>query len=177
MRVSRSLRSCGIALAVASALPALAHAQIEAGDKRFSLQGNLSKSTAAGSDLDGDLSGDIAWYWKRNIALSAGAGFTFSGSNAFYLLAVGSEYNFSEKGDTKVPFVSLNVGTLFGNGITAIVAQPGVGAHFFLSPQTSFDVTGTYTYTFVKVSGASGNDGTIGVNFGFSFYFGPGEKR
>ena len=60
MRVSRSLRSCVIALAVASALPALAHAQIEAGDKRFSLQGNLSKSTAAGSDLDGDLSGDIA---------------------------------------------------------------------------------------------------------------------
>ena len=177
MRTMRPLRSLVVALAFGGALPTFAHAQIEAGDKRFSLQGNLSKSTAAGSDLDGDLSGEIGWYWKRNISLNAGAGVTFSGANAFYLLAVGSEYNFSEKGDTKVPFVSLNVGTLFGNGITAIVAQPGVGAHFFLSPQTSFDVTGTYTYTFVKVSGASGNDGTIGVNFGFSFYFGPGEKR
>ena len=60
MRTMRPLRSLVVALAFGGALPTFAHAQIEVGDKRFSLQGNLSKSTAAGSDLDGDLSGDIA---------------------------------------------------------------------------------------------------------------------
>jgi hypothetical protein len=123
------------------------------------------------------MTGEYGWYWRRNVALNAGAGITFSGSTVLTLLAVGSEYNFSDPGDTKVPFVNLNVGTLFGGGLTAIVVQPSVGSHFFVSRQTSFDVDLEYTYTAVKVSGASGNDGTVALNFGFSFYFGRGDKR
>ncbi len=166
------------ALAIAAALPARATAQIEQGDKRFSLNGTLSKSvTQSGSDVEGNVTGEFGWYWRRNVALNAGAGISFSGSTVLTLLAVGTEYNFSDPGDTKVPFVSMNVGTLFGGGISAIVVQPQVGEHFFLSRQTSFDVNVEYTYTAVQVSGASGNDGTVALNFGFSFYFGHGDKR
>ena len=177
MRIIRSLVPVVAALALAAALPARVTAQIEQGDKRFSLEGNVSKSTAAGSDVDGSISGELAWYVRRNIAVKAGAGMFFSGSTALGLLALGSELNWSDPGDTKVPFVSLDVGTLFGSGLSSIVAQPGVGAHFFLSRQTSFDVLASYRYTFVKLAGLSGDDGTIAINFGLSFYFGGGAKR
>ena len=177
MRLIRSLVPVVAALALAVALPARVSAQIEQGDKRFSLQGNISKSTAAGSDLEGDINGELGWYVRRNVALKLGAGVFFSGSTTLELLSVGSEINWSDPGATKVPYVSMDVGSLFGSGITAFVIQPGVGAHFFLSRQTSFDVQAVYRYTTVSVGGASGNDGTIAVNFGFSFYFGNGAKR
>lgn len=175
---ARPLLASLVVLALAAALPARAHAQIEQGDKRFSLDGRLSKSlTQSGSDLEGNVTGEYGWYWRRNVALNAGAGISFSGSTVLTLLAVGAEYNFSDPGDTKVPFVNMNVGTLFGGGISALVLQPSVGERFFLSRQTSFDVNLEYTYTAVQVSGASGNDGTIALNFGFSFFFGRGDKR
>ncbi len=177
MRINRTLVPFLVVVALTGMLPARAAAQIEQGDKRFSFDGTISKSTAAGADVEGNVSGELGWYVRRNIALKGGVGIFFSGSNTLELIAVGSEFNMAEAGDTKIPFVSLDVGTLFGSGLSAFVVQPGVGAHFFLSRQTSFDAQLLYRYTTVSVAGASGNDGTIELNFGLSFFFGGGAKR
>ncbi len=177
MRIHRALVPLFVAVLLAGALPARAAAQIEEGDKRFSFNGTVSKSTAAGADVEGTVTGELGWYVRRNIALTGGAAFIFSGSTTFELLAVGSEFNFADPGATKIPFVSMDVGTLFGSGVSAWVLQPGVGAHFFLSRQTSFDTQLLYRYTTVSAGGANGNDGTIELNFGLSFYFGGGARR
>lgn len=177
MRTLRPLSTLGFAIALALVLPARGRAQIEQGDKRFSLNGSISKSTSAGSETEANIQGEFGWYWKRNVSLNAGAAISTSGSTTFTILAVGTEVNWSDPGDTKVPFVSMAVGSGFGSGINALVLQPGVGAHFFLSRQTSFDLEGLYRYTNVSFAGQSGSDGTFEVNFGFSFYFGGGSKR
>ena len=177
MRPMSLLRSAVAIALLAMALPAAAAAQIEAGDKRFSLQGNLSKSVSPDGDVDGNLSGEYGVYLTRNFAVKGGAGVTFSGSTALYLAAVGTEYNLAAPGDTKIPFVSLEAGGLFGSGLTAFVVQPGVGAHFFLSRQTSFDLLGLYQWANASAGGASASSSSVEIRLGLSFFFGGGEKR
>lgn len=177
MRSFRPFRTTLVAILVGATLPALAAAQIEAGDKRVSFNGNISKSTDANTDVEGNVQGEYAWYLNRNVALKFGAGVTFAGSTALGIVAAGTELNMASAGQTNIPFLSLDVGTLFGSGLTAYVVEPGIGAHFFLSRQTSFDLQGVYTYVFASAGGASAKATTIEARFGLSFYFGGGEKR
>ena len=73
--------------------------------------------------------------------------------------------------------MSLEAGGLFGSGLTAFVVQPGVGAHFFLSRQTSFDLLGLYQWANASAGGASASSSSVEIRLGLSFFFGGGEKR
>jgi hypothetical protein len=169
----------------ASARPALA--QIEAGDKKISLDGSLTSQTVGGSSsTSGQIDGTIGYYLSRNIALRVTASEFLSSGFNMTLLGGGAEYNFAPATNPAlpfmVPFVALDASTSLMSfsgasaGVptppTAINFRPAAGIRWFLSRQTSFDASASYT-----IGNSDSGGGAFAINFGLSFYFLKDSKK
>ena len=159
-------------------------AQIEAGDMKISLDGSIQSQKVAGtSSTSGQVNFTLGYYLSRNVALRATAWEYLSQGFNLTSLGAGAEYSFAPATNPAlpfmVPFVAVDASTtLFsvsgGGGApsSSILLRPAAGARWFLSRQSSFDVSAGYT-----LGSETSGGGVFGIQFGFSYYFLRDSKR
>lgn len=167
-----------IAAAVAGA-PTIGHAQIESGDKSVSVSGSIVQtpgSNGGSSSTSGNVFGGLNYFWTRQTAFRLNAGAIISTTNGtsttFATLGGGLEYDFSSEGQTRVPYLAFDVLSISGGDVSSIQLAPAVGARFFVSRSTAFDVAGVY-----RQSTDKGATGSYEARFGLSFFFGSDKRK
>jgi hypothetical protein len=163
--------------------PRTLSAQIEAGDKKVSLDGAIQSQKIAGeSSTSGQVNASLGYYLSRNIALRGTIFEYLSKGLNMTSLGAGAEYSFAPATNPAlpfmVPFVALDASTTIFSitgGVapsSSILLRPAGGVRWFLSRNSSFDVSASYT-----VGAEASGGGVFGINFGFSYYFLKESKR
>ncbi|MBI2796915.1 MAG: hypothetical protein HYX65_09445 [Gemmatimonadetes bacterium] len=177
MSVCRRFSAFALSSLFAVAASTVARAQIEKGDKSFQLQGQYIQIVSPTSqDPTGIVLGAYSYYLTAKFGIKTTAGLIFA-SETGYMGGVGLEYNFSSPGQTTIPFVKLDVLDVKFSGVNLLSVAPGAGVRYFMSRNTSIDMTAAYQRAIASFDGGSADGGAIQVLLGFSYFFGGGNRR
>jgi len=166
-----------IAIAALCLLPALARAET-ANPYEITLGGNA----ANGNEFDGftaGVNGSIGYYFSDNleVALRQGVNYTDVGVgsalSASTRVALDLHFPMGDKNQI-VPFVGLNIGFVYGDGVQDTwEAAPEGGVKFYVSPQTFVFVQAEYQFFFNEGDDASDSfqDGQFVYTMGIGFRF------
>ena len=76
-----------------------------------------------------------------------------------------------------IPFAKLDVLDFSLGKANLLVVSPGVGVRYFLTRQTSFDVTAAYNHAVASFDNTKAEAGIVTILLGFSYFFGGGDRR
>ena len=177
MSVRKRLATVAIAIVPYLCAPASVGAQIEKGDQSIQVQGQyLQIVSPTSEDPTGLVIAAYNYYVTRKFGVKATAGVIFA-QDIGYIAGAGVEYNFSSPGQTTIPFVKLDLLDVKISSANLLSVAPGLGVRFFMTRNTSFDVTGSYNHAIASFDGGSADGGAIQVLLGFSYFFGGGDRR
>lgn len=161
-------------------LPQAVSAQIEKGDSQITLQGSISSQITpdASGSASGSLGGSYGYFFTRQLAfrgiafLSVGDGVD-GGTQLSGVYGAGVELNLTGAGQKFVPYLAFDVSTMtgMGDGASATMLGPAVGARAFVSRSTAFDVSVRY-----DTESSNTSVGTLRTNFGFAVFFGRNRR-
>lgn len=163
-----------VLLALITAAPATASAQQEAGDRIFSVFGNIMSQDGSTTGL---ASFGLGKFLTRQLEIGTSATLVinssddgFGGTNVFTAMLVGAlgRYNFATEGQKTFPFVGAEVGAFLDSDLPAMgYLRPHVGINSFLNRNVALNADAGLLNYFAE----SGTTTAVDIRFGVKVVF------